>query len=53
MARILNLSGPVSLNPSDRGVVKKWKFKNETGEPIFDFIFPLLRNLKRPRRRWP
>ena len=37
MARILNLSGPVSLNPSDRGVVKKWKFKNETGERAVEF----------------
>jgi len=39
MARIVDLTGPVTLNPSDRGTTKKWKFKNETGEPIFDFIF--------------
>jgi len=32
------MSGAVTLNPSDSGTKKKWKFKNDTGEPIFDFF---------------
>ncbi len=39
MARIVNLAGPVTLNPSDKGTKKKWKFKNNTGERIYDFFF--------------
>jgi hypothetical protein len=39
MARIVNLAGPETLNPSDKGTTKKWKFKNDTGERIYDFIF--------------
>jgi len=31
------MAGPKTLNPSDLGTTKKWKFKNDTGEPIFDF----------------
>ena len=37
--RKVNLAGPVTLNPSDSGTKKKWKFKNNTGEPIYDFFF--------------
>lgn len=38
MPKVVPLTGPVTLNPSDVGTKKKWKFRNDTGEPIYDFF---------------
>lgn len=35
--RVVDLTGGAVLDPTDHGTTKKWKFKNSTGEPIFDF----------------
>ena len=37
MAHIVDMDGPVTLNPSDIGTRKKWSFRNSCSQPIFDF----------------
>ena len=37
MAHIVDLDGPVTLNPSDIGTRKKWSFRNACDQPIYDF----------------
>jgi len=39
MGSVVDMSGPVTLNPSDLGTKKKWKLKNNTKEPIHDLYF--------------
>ena len=36
--RIVNLTGPTPLDASEDGKKHKWRFRNDTGEPIWDFF---------------